>query len=120
MAGVSSKEFYFNAVQLLARSLASLRPAPWERVNHLLKMCPQESAQGIFKFDQRGQDAVFALGIFFLQSGCQHSENIFPYLMKLLRGLAKAIWVEEIRMHDTDRKSNSLYCYFVFNEHNAL
>ncbi|GIY35065.1 phosphatidylinositol 4-kinase alpha [Caerostris extrusa] len=65
MAGVSSKEFYFNAVQLLARSLASLRPAPWEKVNHLLNMCPQESAQGIFKFDQRGQDAVFALGIFF-------------------------------------------------------
>ncbi|CAL1289574.1 unnamed protein product [Larinioides sclopetarius] len=103
MAGVSSKEFYFNAVQLLARSLASLRPAPWEKVNHLLNMCPQESAQGIFKFDQRGQDAVFALGIFFLQSGYQHTDHIFPYLLKLLRGLAKAIWVEEIRIHNTDR-----------------
>ncbi|KAF8787808.1 Phosphatidylinositol 4-kinase alpha like protein [Argiope bruennichi] len=103
MAGVSSKEFYFNAVQLLARSLASLRPAPWEKVNHLLNMCPQESAQGIFKFDQRGQDAVFALGIFFLQSGYQHVDHIFPYLLKLLRGLAKAIWVEEIRLHDSDR-----------------
>ncbi|XP_042899450.1 phosphatidylinositol 4-kinase alpha isoform X2 [Parasteatoda tepidariorum] len=103
MAGVSNKEFYFNAVQLLARSLASLKPSPWEKVNHLMSMCPQESAQGIYKFDQRGQDAVFSLGIYFLQSGCQYQDAIVPYFMKLLRGLAKAIWVDEARIHDTDR-----------------
>lgn len=66
-------------------------------------MCPQESVQGIFKFDQRSQDAVFSLGIYFLQSGFQHEDLIFPYLMKLLRGLAKAIWIEETRTYDTDR-----------------
>ncbi|XP_054723251.1 LOW QUALITY PROTEIN: phosphatidylinositol 4-kinase alpha-like, partial [Uloborus diversus] len=103
MAGVSSKEFYFNAVQLLARSLANLKPAPREKVNHLVSMCPQETAQGIFKFDQRGQEAVFALGVFFLQSEYQYQDIIFPYFMKLLRGLAKAIWIEEARIHDTDR-----------------
>ncbi|KAG8200239.1 hypothetical protein JTE90_025015 [Oedothorax gibbosus] len=103
MSGVSVKEFYFNAVQTLARSLASLKPAPWEKVQNLLNMCPQESAQGIFKFDQRGQDGVFALGVYFLQSGCQYQDVIFPYFMKLLKGLAKAIWIEEARIHDTDR-----------------
>lgn len=36
MSGVSSKEFYFNAVQTLARSLASLKPAPWEKVGYVL------------------------------------------------------------------------------------
>ncbi|KFM76896.1 Phosphatidylinositol 4-kinase alpha, partial [Stegodyphus mimosarum] len=103
MAGVSSKEFYFNAVQLLARSLASLKPTPWEKFNQLLNMCPQESPQGIFKFDQRGQDSVFALGIYFLTSGFQFHDVIYPYLMKLLRGLTKAIWVEEARLYETDR-----------------
>ena len=37
MARVSSKEFYFNAVQLLARSLASLKPAPKEKVRSLIQ-----------------------------------------------------------------------------------
>lgn len=40
MARISSKEFYFNAVQLLARSLASLKPAPKEKVRIQLNSFP--------------------------------------------------------------------------------
>lgn len=47
--------------------------------------------------DQRGQDSIIALGIYLLESKFQHINHILPYLLKLLRGLGKMQWVDEIK-----------------------
>lgn len=47
--------------------------------------------------DQRGQDSVIALGIYLLESNFQHVDHILPYLLKLLHGLGKMQWVDEIK-----------------------
>jgi len=75
-------------------------------VETLFNLCPQENAQGIFHITQRGQDAVIGLGVYLLESSLQHKEVITAYLLKLFKGLSKAIWTEEVKINKTDRE----YC----------
>ncbi|CAM1325927.1 PI4KA (predicted) [Pycnogonum litorale] len=98
-----SRLFYSTSVQSLARALANIHPTPWEKVQKLMSLCPQESGQGVFRLDQRGQDAVLALGIYLLESEFQHLEKILSYLLKLTKGLHKAIWSNECKIHESDR-----------------
>ncbi|XP_037935498.1 phosphatidylinositol 4-kinase alpha isoform X1 [Teleopsis dalmanni] len=94
---------YQLAVQSLARVLARIKPTPWEKVQTLFRYCPQENAVGIFCLDTRAQDAVIALGLYFLESGCQHEDRIVPYLLRLAKCLPKAVWVDDSKWSKTDR-----------------
>lgn len=71
----------------------------------LLKFCPTDiGSKGVFQIDQRGQDAVIALGIYFLESDFQHINQILPYLINLLKGLHSAVWLDEIPISKSDSK----------------
>ncbi|EDW65723.2 LOW QUALITY PROTEIN: uncharacterized protein Dvir_GJ18746 [Drosophila virilis] len=90
----SDKYTYQRTVLCLARVLAGIQPTPWDKVQTLFRYCPQENASGVFCLDSRAQDAVIALGIYFLEGGCQHESQIVPYLLRLAKSLPKA------RIHD--------------------
>ncbi|XP_025837646.1 phosphatidylinositol 4-kinase alpha [Agrilus planipennis] len=95
--------FFHKAVQHFARCLAPIKNIPWEKVQPVFSRCPTESSNGVFRLDSRAQDAVIALGIYFLESNFQHENEILPYLLKLARGLSKAVWIDEVRYHSTHR-----------------
>lgn len=87
----------------------------------LYRYCPQENAAGVFCLDIRAQEAVIALGLYFLESGCQHEQNIVPYLIRLNKALPKAVWVDDGKPKKTDRNINSsAYCRFNFSPHSVL
>ncbi|EDW30643.1 GL26893 [Drosophila persimilis] len=99
----SDKYTYQRAVLCLARVLAGIQPTPWEKVQTLFRYCPQENAAGVFCLDTRAQDAVIALGIYFLESGCQHESQIVPYLLRLAKCLPKAVWIDDARSSKIER-----------------
>jgi phosphatidylinositol 4-kinase len=76
------------------------------QVKTLYSLCPTETSNGVLSVNNRQQDAVIALGIYFLESDLQHKDKILPYLLKLAKALGKATWSDEIRLHPTDSELN--------------
>ncbi|CAD7087007.1 unnamed protein product [Hermetia illucens] len=102
MSGTDRFSFQIT-VQSLARVLAKINPTPWEKVQTLFRYCPQENAAGVFCLDSRAQDAVIALGLYFLESGHQYENEIVPYLLRLAKSLPKAVWVDDAKHNKIDR-----------------
>ncbi|XP_041781810.1 phosphatidylinositol 4-kinase alpha isoform X2 [Anopheles merus] len=101
---VGNERFSFQkTVQCLARVLAMIKPTPWEKVQTLFKYCPQENAAGVFCLDARAQDAVIALGLYFLESGYQYPKEIIPYLLRLAKALPKAVWIDDVKPNKIDK-----------------
>ncbi|XP_055374781.1 phosphatidylinositol 4-kinase alpha [Condylostylus longicornis] len=115
MNGYADRFSFQRTVQSLARVLALIKPTPWIKVQSLFRYCPQENAVGVFCLDSRSQDAVIALGLYFLESECQHEDEIVPYLLRLAKALPKAVWVDDGKHVKTDRIPSSEKFSFCLN-----
>ncbi|KAF2369044.1 hypothetical protein FHG87_000212 [Trinorchestia longiramus] len=99
---VDRQPFFHRTILLLARSLSKINPTPLDKVERIFALCPSETV-GVFRINQRGQDAVLALGVYLLESRQQHIDVLLPYLLKLLKGLPKAVWLDEKPLVETDK-----------------
>ncbi|KAK9874265.1 hypothetical protein WA026_002618 [Henosepilachna vigintioctopunctata] len=97
------KLFFHKTVMHLSRSLSAIQKVSWEKVQPLFSLCPLENSSGGITISSRHQDAVIALGIFFLESGLQHKNRILPYLLNVAKLLEKANWSNEMKLNVTDR-----------------
>lgn len=96
------RNFHLEAVKAQGRNLARMAPAPEEKLQSLLRQCPDLS-QNNFCISRRHQDSVIALGIYLLESRLSQKQLIVPYLLKLLRGLPKATWPDETTLSPDER-----------------
>lgn len=95
------RSFFAKTVEHLARCLAAMKPTPFEKVQRLLDLCPTLSANGIYRIDERSQDAVMALGIYFIESGLQHKSKILPYLTQMYKSLARCQWASTVGLKES-------------------
>jgi phosphatidylinositol 4-kinase len=86
--------------QKLARALARVPSVPWEKVERqLFCRVPQPHSEagreGVYMLSTAAQEAVIALGIYFIQSDFRHMDRLLDYLLGLQRGLATAVFPDE-------------------------
>ncbi|EDV25664.1 uncharacterized protein TRIADDRAFT_55997 [Trichoplax adhaerens] len=79
----------------LARSLAALNPAPWDKVQRLLQRCPHSHANGTYSIDHRQLEGVVAIGLFLTESKLQHGQKLIPYLIELFRNAENIKWIDD-------------------------
>ena len=104
--------------QKLARCLAKVQDADWQQVDQqLFSLCPQPSDQskGLYVLSAANQKAVIALGIYFLESNFKHSDKILEYFLNLERGLAKAVFPDELSVNNNHRIPPAESFAFSFN-----
>ena len=91
--GGGSSHFYRSTIFSLARCLAQIPDVGWEEAirDPLFSQCPQEDKDGNWNLSANGQDAILALGIFFLEAKCQPcGHEIVPYLLRVEKALVRA------------------------------
>ncbi|XP_037092304.1 LOW QUALITY PROTEIN: phosphatidylinositol 4-kinase alpha-like [Pollicipes pollicipes] len=101
------RNFFAKATQHLARALAGQKNAKMDKVARLISLLPTVPAEGPFQVGRRGQEAVWALAIFLLESRLQHLDVILPRLLELLSALPRATRFEDFRIHLSDRHPSS-------------
>ncbi|CAH1801953.1 unnamed protein product [Owenia fusiformis] len=101
------KSQHLNTLLNLARSLAALKPASWEKVSRLVALCPKVNKDAsALRLDKRGQEAIIALGVYLLESKLQHYEKILVYLLDIVKQLPKAQWHDGPQNKNADKLPN--------------
>ena len=87
----------------LARCLAKVPATPWDKVNfQLMAKCP-ELGTGPLNLNNSNQEAILALGVYFLESGFKHEDKILPYLLGTVKSLATANFPDELPLDKSSK-----------------